>query len=310
MIIDGFSPNLNKRLHAGHLRNLALAGFLKRSHNAKLVAMLGVSLGERPEARDELAVWLRRAGLEYSASMTDADAWTHAGHCVLADQCVQRDGAWFRGDVVVVRSNGRPTYAGHDLAFAYAVSPDYYLTGHEQREHFQSIGLGDKHLPMGLVLDAQGHKLKSRDGSAMLADDLFAAVRNAVKGDDTTKDKLAWNIIALAMLTPSREMPVKLDTKALIERKAAGIWVSYTRARLWSALRETIPAKPLAHGTLCPAPFAQRLLEKCGEAGALCDRKAERIRGGTPEHRMRCLTLLAEIDGLMGLLGMNLLDRV
>jgi arginyl-tRNA synthetase len=65
---------------------------------------------------------------------------------------------------VIRRSDGTPTYAYHDLAFAKMVSPDFYVTGMEQKEHFHTLGLGQKHLPMGLVLDsATGKKLKSRN---------------------------------------------------------------------------------------------------------------------------------------------------
>ncbi len=43
--IDGFSPNLNKTLHIGHLRNLALAVSLSRITEGEVVSLLGASLG-------------------------------------------------------------------------------------------------------------------------------------------------------------------------------------------------------------------------------------------------------------------------
>src|SRR5271169_1397806 len=48
IIVDGFSPNLNKQLHVGHLRNLALAKSLHSIYTgteAKFIAFLGCSLG-------------------------------------------------------------------------------------------------------------------------------------------------------------------------------------------------------------------------------------------------------------------------
>ena len=56
MVVDGFSPNLNKGLHVGHLRNLSLASALQKmtsaQPNTKFVAMLGTSLGvDLPQPR-------------------------------------------------------------------------------------------------------------------------------------------------------------------------------------------------------------------------------------------------------------------
>src|SRR5277367_2282430 len=58
-VIDGFSPNLNKFLHIGHLRNLALAKSLSEIlDGSKFVAMLGYSLGTIEGAEHKLNEWL------------------------------------------------------------------------------------------------------------------------------------------------------------------------------------------------------------------------------------------------------------
>ena len=56
-IIDGFSPNLNKQLHVGHLRNLALAASLQRFIPARFVALLGASLGIKKAALESWKLW-------------------------------------------------------------------------------------------------------------------------------------------------------------------------------------------------------------------------------------------------------------
>ena len=67
------------------------------------------------------------------------------------------------GPVVVVKADGQPTYAAHDLAYAQLVKPDWYVTGCEQKGHFAALGLAGKHLAMGLVLAVQraGNRVRS-----------------------------------------------------------------------------------------------------------------------------------------------------
>jgi hypothetical protein len=58
-VVDGFSPNLNKTLHVGHLRNLALANSLSKmlGTDSRFVALLGKSLGTLDGAKDSLDKW-------------------------------------------------------------------------------------------------------------------------------------------------------------------------------------------------------------------------------------------------------------
>lgn len=239
--IDGFSPNLNKSLHVGHLRQLALAKSLQSLlHESKFVALLGASQGVFEYATKELNEWFDFVNyhptLYYDVLMprdqhivprwTEYEATENVG-------CEIFDGP--KGPVIVVRSDGRPTYAFADVAFAKTVSPTHYITGAEQKEHFQSLGLGDKHLPMGLVLGADGKKMKSRTGDGVTAKEL---VQEIVDHFDPTPDpqRLAWNVVAWNFLHVSRNHNVKYDPVAWTKVDAPGMYITYTYARIKSAL--------------------------------------------------------------------------
>lgn len=246
--IDGFSPNLNKSLHVGHLRQLALAKSLESLLNngrtldeqSKFVALLGASQGVFSYATKELDEWFDF--VKYYPSMyydvlmprdpeivprwTEYEATENIG-------CEIYDGP--KGPVIVVRSDGRPTYAFADVAFAKTVGPTHYITGAEQKEHFQSLGLGDKHLPMGLVLGADGKKMKSRTGDGVTAKELMEEIKSQF--DPTPNpDRLAWNVVAWNFLHVSRSQNVKYDPVAWTKVDAPGMYITYTYARIKSAL--------------------------------------------------------------------------
>lgn len=250
-VIDGFSPNLNKSLHVGHLRQLALAKSLKsvlnchHSHKAAFVALLGASQGVYKYAQNQLQAWFDF--LDYHPE-------------VYYDVLMPRDLVEFRqvvkpdpsamqnlpvgvydgpkGEVIVVRSDGRPTYAFHDLAFAKLVGPTHYITGVEQKEHFESVGLGDKHLGMGLVLGADGKKLKSRDGSdEAKAESVMQEMMANLDDTCPEKRKLAWNVLAWNFLVVARGQNVKYMPEDWTKADSAGMYITYTYARIKKALK-------------------------------------------------------------------------
>lgn len=252
LVIDGFSPNLNKELHVGHLRNLALANSLSDILNAKMVALLGASLGIKEEAEAKLLEWFDFLGYKpeiyYDTKLpdcvefrTETDSTSHELGC----------GVWDgpKGPVIVVRSDGRKTYAYHDLAFAKTVTPTHYITGAEQSQHFASLGLGDKHLPMGLVLGKTENgwgKLKSRTGDAMSAEEMMQEIVSYLKQGNLQKTKeplsdgdyrkLAWNIVAWNLLHVARTKDVKFEPEKWTRPDEPGLYISYTYARVFHAL--------------------------------------------------------------------------
>ena len=245
-VIDGFSPNLNKQLHVGHLRNLAIAASLKRflpMMSARFVAMLGASLGVKKAALEDWKFWtgIVQYDPKIFYDITLPDDVVPLRHEERTDpedyeQPYYWDGP--NGPVIVKRSDGKPLYTYHDLAFAAEAGPTHYITGHEQREHFDSLGLGDKHLPMGLVLGADNKKLKSRTGDAMLAREALELVMEKLEGSFENRQSLAWNILAWNLLQTARETNVKFEVERWVTADAPGMYISYAYARVVSALKK------------------------------------------------------------------------
>jgi len=262
-VIDGFSPNLNKSLHVGHLRQLALAkslesimNYAQQKPNAKFVSLLGASQGVFQYATEQLNGWFDflnfHPELHYDVLMprdqeivpryktkvpvkdsisTDINGnpFEHE------EECEVWDGP--NGPVIVVRWDGRPLYAFQDIAFSKVVGPTHYITGTEQQEHFANLGLGDKHLPMGLVLGADGKKMKSRTGDSVTAKEVLDQIVSQL--DPTPEpNKLAWNVLAWNFLHVARSKSVKYTPQEWTKPDAPGMYISYTYARLQSAMSQ------------------------------------------------------------------------
>jgi arginyl-tRNA synthetase len=266
IVVDGFSPNLNKELHVGHLRNLALANALqnmmKSQSDTKFVALLGTSLGVKKSALQGWKKWTEFTGYSpevyYDTALPDDSIKTREPTVVEGGVIDVNEGPdlalpqlWDgpNGPVIVKRADGTPLYAHHDLSFSDWVNPTHYITGHEQREHFASLGFEKKHLSMGLVMGADGKKLKSREGTALSASD---AVELVMKNLNERDEKLAWNVLAWNLLQPAREKNVKFESEKWCRPESPGMYISYTYARAYSALgRRVSKAKVECHMTRC-----------------------------------------------------------
>jgi hypothetical protein len=332
VIIDAFSPNLNKSLHVGHLRQLALAACLKNtlSSYTKFVSMLGTT-GLLKKSVDELQEWFDFIGFRptlYYDSLMPQDADIVPRHEGEGEQigALVWDGP--RGPVIVFRKSDescyrRSTYEFHDLAFAVTVGPDYYVTGAEQVEHFQRLGLEKKHLPMGLVLDSDGRKLKSRTGDALTAREAFEAVQAVLQPVPDPK-KVVWNIVVWNFLATGRATNVKFNPSQWVKQDAPGMYCSYAWARLDSALGgafrgergqmtdEDVKLAGFAQyrhyhrektrETMDPAPMANYLYELCRRVTKAYH--AERIRDGRPGFQFAISEAYLGITEVMTWLGM------
>jgi arginyl-tRNA synthetase len=274
-VIDGFSPNLNKSLHVGHLRQLALAKSLDCMINntdtgtkviydfptqnrweAKFVSLLGASQGVYQYATQQLNEWFNfldfHPELHYDVLMPrdqeivprhktkmpvkDLVATDFNGNPFEhEEECEVWDGP--NGPVIVVRWDGRPLYSFQDIAFAKTVNPTHYITGMEQKEHFANLGLADKHLPMGLVLGADGKKMKSRSGDSVTAQEIIEQIISKLDATPEPK-KLAWNVLAWNFLHISRSKDVKYTPEDWIKPDAPGMYISYTCARMQSIMSQ------------------------------------------------------------------------
>jgi len=276
-VVDAFSPNLDKELHVGHLRNLAIATSLSRllGQQASFVALLGTGKGILKKSKDALKKWLRCVHYEpklyYDCLMpTDEDIVVRhkammpkkqPDGSTVDEECTVWDGP--EGPVIVLRGDGRPLYTFHDIAFAKTVGPTHYITGQEQRAHFISLGLGDRHRPMGLVLgkdpaSGKWSKMKSRSGDALSAQEALDIIVDKLK-DGKTKlkknkktdqygnqeaggwndmERLAWNVLAWNFLVCSRAQDVRFDPDLWTDPNRGGLHITYTYARLVSALKK------------------------------------------------------------------------
>lgn len=248
-ILDGFSPNLNKQLHIGHLRNLVLAKSLSKIFEANPCALLGASLGVLTGAGDKFDKWCDLGSIyspeKYYDVFMPIDVINSDIRLASEGESVNgKDltGCWIwdgpKGPVIVIKSNGQRTYAYHDLVFSKIVAPDYYITGVEQKEHFQSLGLGDKHLPMGLVLGEDGKKIKSRNGDALSADEALDMIVGNLNPSPELKN-LAWNILSWNFLSTGRETNIKFEPKKWTSPNSPGMYITYTNTRIESALEDS-----------------------------------------------------------------------
>lgn len=329
-VIDGFSPNLNKELHIGHLRNLVVATSLSNLFpQARMVAMLGAQVGIEPWALGQLDEFFQRAGylpdLYYDNQLPD-NVETVDGE---GEQVGCKVWMGPKGPVIVKRSDGRPTYAHHDLCFANLVHPTHYITGAEQKEHFDSLGFGHKHLPMGLVLGPDGKKISSRNGGAMSLREAVMSVADHLQDTPSPLD-LAWNVVAWNFLKSSRSKNVLFNPEQWTKVDSPGMYISYTFARLDSALQGTTGS---VEGEITDAdvrilgvsnyldyyigravelmdasPIANYALELAMELTAAYH--AEKIQGGRPEFRFAMNYAHGALGEAMHLLGMKLLKRV
>jgi arginyl-tRNA synthetase len=336
VVLEGFAPNLNKKLHVGHLKNLAEANALARIlQPCQPVAMLGAALGVLPGAPEELQALFDFVGYHpqtcLDTSLPAGLVATAPGAGKYAD-CQVYHGPL--GPVVVIKANGQPTYACHDLTYAQLVKPDYYITGCEQKEHFAALGLADKHLPMGLVLGPDGKKVKSSGGAPLLAAEAFDLVQAQL--DPTPEPmKLAWNILAYTFLQTSMAANNQFDPAQMTRPAAPGMYVTYTLARVHSALSKAgvpldagTPPAHLADGDVKllgwasyadfylhkaaegkdPAPVANYLLALAKELGAAYAKQS--IKGGPAGFQFAVARAYQALENGMALLGLFPLREV
>ena len=200
------------------------------------VALLGASLGVLPGALEELHALFDFVGYHPRVHV-DIDLPQNLVPAVPGAGAYAGCQVWQGplGPVVVVKANGQPTYACHDLAYAQLVHPDWYVTGREQAGHFAALGLAEKHLAMGLVLGPDGKKVKSSGGDPLLAGEAFDLVIGQLDPTPEPK-KLAWNILAYSFLLQSLGSTSKFDPVRMTKPTAPGMYLTYTLAKVHSAL--------------------------------------------------------------------------
>lgn len=257
--LDGFSPNLNKHLHLGHLSNLVLAKAFQAIGSAnETIAILGDTLDGKVRKEDALSSFRSycqrfhypvhhmffASEMKYDGTMENGAIGTvdHNG--------IQRDYTGTKvfdvdGEKIVgLKADGSTTYFYQDVALAtHLNAPTLYLTGSEQNQHFallKKMFPHVDHIGLGLVL-LNGVKMSSRneDGSEKTEEEKKAIyakeVLDMLNGmfDD---DFLSYNVLAGQILGIEPRSTKNIDGNKLGElNNSSGLYVSYTTARMKSA---------------------------------------------------------------------------
>lgn len=238
---DGFSPNLNKHLHLGHLSNLILAkGIQKLGIVNKTIAILGDTLEGVVEKEDALSKYKNYLSeFDYKIDELFFASEQKLSEDLLIDGKGEYEGTkvFNLGDeeIVGLKSNSSTTYFYQDVALAQKLnSPTLYLTGFEQNNHFNSLKKlfpDIEHKGLGLVL-VKGKKMSSSEGNVYFADDIIKEVKDKFPGND----ELAYNVLAGQILKYSLSTVKNINIDELNNVKASmGLYLSYTMARMFSA---------------------------------------------------------------------------
>jgi arginyl-tRNA synthetase len=243
--VDGFSPNLNKHLHLGHVSNFVIAKALQSMGvGEQFIANLGDTLtGEVPkeEAYEKYLKICAQFGYNVDNIFMASELYSpEVDNLLKPGEGKYENTLVFQvGDEKIVgkKSDGKGTYFYHDVVLANKLGGGtLYLTGLEQTEHFkllQQMFPYVKHLPLGLVT-LNGKKMSSREGNIISFDEVLKLF-----GEQFDSDELVWNVLAGYILKSKTEVIKNIDLNQLKNPKESqGLYLSYTLAKLKSATLE------------------------------------------------------------------------
>lgn len=290
--VDGFSPNLNKHLHLGHLSNLILAkAYQSMNIGEKFFAILGDTLEGTVEKAEALEKFKHYCNLiDYKV-----DKIFYASEQVLQDQSMLQDGVgdyegtkvFSIGDKFEVGIKSslhgyKTTYTYQDISLAQKLDAStLYLTGLEQDNHFKNLKIlfpDIHHIGLGLVT-VKGSKMSSSLGNVIMASEVLAILMEYFKNDNN----LVWNVLAGQILKSSPSSIKKIDMDAIQDFKQSfGLYISYTQVRMWSAgidhsytteyHSDLLDFKSLkAKYSLQPNILFEELVEHCKKINSLYD---------------------------------------
>ena len=240
--MDGFSPNLNKNLHVGHLSNFVIANALQKMEICKsAIAILGDTLeGEV----DSIEAYEKYVKLCEKFNYTISDVY-YASKQELKNTDLLIDGTdKYEGTkiftlsdntkLVGIKNDGSTTYFYQDIALAETLNNStLYVTGNEQNNHFsqvKDIYPHINHIGLGLVT-LGGEKMSSRKGNVIYLSEIFDILK-----EDFDDEYLIYNILCAQFLksNPSSNKDINMDLLSN-PKTSLGLYLSYTLARLQSA---------------------------------------------------------------------------
>lgn len=277
--LDGFSPNLNKHLHLGHLSNLVLAkAFQSMGVAEQTVAIFGDtitgSVGQE-EALSAFHGYCDKYGYRVDHYMMASEMRLPEDKDLLSNGEGEYEGTkvFTIGDkkIVGIKSSegkmvaiaGEPskplaglhentTYFFQDVAMAYHLNaPTLYLTGSEQVPHFKLLKEMFPHIDhigLGLVL-LNGKKMSSRneDGTEKTDEEkreIYAKEVMETLDGIFVDPFLSFNVLAGEILRADPKSTKNIKTSTISDpSKSIGLYLSYTTARMNSA--GVLPEKTL-----------------------------------------------------------------
>jgi len=240
--LDGFSPNLNKKLHIGHFSNLVLGKAFQSLEICKnTVSIYGDTLTGDISNEDGLAnLKIYQEKFKFKPSLE-----LMASQVKLIDESILIDGTGdYNGTkifeindekIVAIKSNGQTSYFYQDVALAQKLnSSTLYLTGAEQANHFKNLKElfpNIHHVSLGLV-KVSGKKMGTRFGNVILIEDFIKEMNEVLNSED---ENLIYNVFAGFILQSNPEVDKKINMDILNNpNNSFGLYLSYTMARLHS----------------------------------------------------------------------------
>ena len=230
--IDGFSPNLNKHLHVGHLSNLVIANAMQKLGIAKKsIAILGDTVSGSISKEDALLSYKKYCDdFKYKVDEIFYASEMKLKSNILIDGEGDYQGAkvFDLGDekVVGIKSTGLTSYFYQDVALVeHLNSSTIYLTGLEQTNHFNSVKKlypDIKHIGLGLVL-LDGKKMSSSDGNIIYLEDFINDLLKIFDNDI----QLVYNILAGQILKSGVSVNKSIDTTSAQEKSKNITWIIY-----------------------------------------------------------------------------------
>ena len=238
--MDGFSPNLNKKLHIGHFSNLVYASAFKHLGVCEqTIAIYGDTL-----------VGTDLSNIDYNKFKYSIDKEYYASEQVLLEDefklLCEGIGEYENTKcftllddtkLVGIKSDASTSYFYQDVSLVQTLNGStLYLTGKEQKNHFNQLklvkGLEEysnniNHIGLGLI-SLQGEKMSSRKGNVIYMTDLIDIVNQEFNNLNLTYNVLAGSIL---MSNPTRDLKVSLDNLS-DPKQSVGMYISYTTARL------------------------------------------------------------------------------
>jgi hypothetical protein len=239
--VDGFSPNLNKDLHIGHLSNLVIANAFQHLGVGKnFIAILGDTLEGKVDKKTALEKYkLYCKNFNYKVSdiffaskmkLKNQSLLTH-GDGDYSDTKIFKIGD---EKIVGVKGNGNTSYFYQDVALAEHLNKStLYLTGFEQDNHFnllKKLFPHTNHIGLGLVM-LNGQKMSSSLGNVLYLEDFI----NKLLPQFNNNIQLIYNILAGQILKSKPNQIKSIDSKLISNPKQSlGLYLSYTLASVKS----------------------------------------------------------------------------